>query len=118
MEAVRARPKSRKARRLAKCQVVVMKNDHSPESNPCEAPRSARLEMWLERPRFYAIQLYDAVLELLFFSLVLVVHTAFELLVLPHFGLGAQIAGTALVLLFGIRRLILILRYQPPPNER
>ena|SRR2546421_8556786 len=118
VEAVETRPKSRKARGPELIRLVVIKNNHAPLKNARRAMRRAEKSRWVELPRFYAINIYDAILELLFVSSLLAADVFFELYVLNRFGLGARMAGRALALLFGIKRIFRMLRYSPAAVER
>src|SRR5437870_7211684 len=118
VEAVETRPKSRTARGPEVIRLMVIKTNHAPLANGPRAKRPAEYSRWVELPRFYAINIYDAILELLFVSSLLTADVFFELYVLNRFGLGARMVGRGLALLFGIRRIFKMLRYSPAALER
>lgn len=109
----RSRSKSARGRK-AKC--LKVKNSNQPPTildDRAIAPVRSSVEhsLWIERAKAYLVNLYEAILELSFISLLLGLHTAYHIYgidLLPESQF--KTVGTALVSLLGILRILKVVK--------
>jgi len=121
VEAVSTRPKKRRKALASEARVslVVIKNDHKPETN---APKTARLaelgKELVDVPIHYLTILYREAWKLLFIAGVIGLEILFEHYVIVGLPIGLQIVYTALVSLISLTTILKTLRHHPLSLER
>lgn len=67
--------------------------------------------LWIERPKAYLVNLYEAILELSFISLLLIFHAVYHIYGIDHLPESQfKTVSTALVSLLGILRILRVVK--------